>query len=129
MRHRVVKAKLSRDRDHRHAMLITMSEQLIDHGTMDTTVVKAKAIKPMVEKLITKARDLAGSEDKIAKFNLVKLLRRTMKTESIIKKLVDEVGPAYKGRDGGYLRIVKTGNRDGDNAETARIELVKEASK
>jgi len=124
MRHRVAKKKLNRDKDHREALASNLSAQLIEKGKINTTLAKAKYIKPKIEKLITKAVKAHESEDKIFKFNTVKELRKDIRSESAIKKLVGEVAPKFSGKRGGYTKIIKTGNRDGDNALTARIEIV-----
>ena len=124
MRHRVAKKKLNRDKDHREALASNLSAQLIEKGKINTTLAKAKYIKPKIEKLITKAVKAHESEDKIFKFNTVKELRKDIRSESAIKKLLGEVAPKFSGKRGGYTKIIKTGNRDGDNALTARIEIV-----
>ncbi len=124
MRHRVVKKTLNRDPDHRKALISNLSAQLIENGKINTTLAKAKALRPKVEKIITKAIKAHKSNDKIVKFNTVKLLRKKLRSESAIRKLMDEVAPKFSERAGGYTKIIKTGNRDGDNALTARIELV-----
>ncbi len=124
MRHRVAKKKLNRDKDHREALASNLSAQLIEKGKINTTLAKAKYIKPKIEKLITKAVKAHESEDKIFKFNTVKELRKDIRSESAIKKLMGEVAPKFSGKRGGYTKIIKTGNRDGDNALTARIEIV-----
>ncbi|HOD01538.1 MAG TPA: 50S ribosomal protein L17 [bacterium] len=124
MRHRVAKKKLNRDKDHREALASNLSAQLIEKGKINTTLAKAKYVKPKIEKLITKAVKAHESEDKIFKFNTVKELRKDIRSESAIKKLLGEVAPKFSGKRGGYTKIIKTGNRDGDNALTARIEIV-----
>lgn len=124
MRHRVVKKTLGRDGDHRKALLSNLSSQLIEKGKIDTTLAKAKYFKPKVEKLITKAVRAHKSEDKITKFNIVKLIKKELKSDTATRKLIDEIAPKFLKRAGGYTKIIKTGNRDGDNALTARIELI-----
>ena len=124
MRHRVVKKKLNRDKDHREALISNLSAQIIEKEKVNTTLAKAKYIRPKVEKMITKAVKAHDSEDKIFKFNTVKELRKDIRSESAIKKLINEIAPKFSGRKGGYTKIVKTGNREGDNALTARIEIV-----
>jgi len=124
MRHRVAKKKLNRDKDHREALASNLSAQLIEKGKINTTLAKAKYVKPKIEKLITKAVKAHESEDKIFKFNTVKELRKDIRSESAIKKLLGEVAPKFSVKRGGYTKIIKTGNRDGDNALTARIEIV-----
>ena len=124
MRHRVVKKKLNRDMDHRKSLALNLSSQIIENGKINTTLAKAKWVKPKIEKLITKAIKAHKSDDKIFKFNTVKALRKSLRSEEVIKKLMEEIAPKFSERAGGYTKIIKTGNRDGDNSLTARIELV-----
>lgn len=124
MRHRVVKKKLNRDMDHRKSLSLNLSSQIIENGKINTTLAKAKWVKPKIEKLITKAIKAHKSDDKIFKFNTVKALRKNLRSEEVIKKLMEEIAPKFSERAGGYTKIIKTGNRDGDNSLTARIELV-----
>lgn len=124
MRHRVVKKILGRDKDHRKALTMNLITQIIEEGKINTTLAKAKYIRPKVERVITKGIKANKAKDKISKFNFVKSIRKDMRSESAIRKLVDEVAPKFLERKGGYTKIIKTGNRDGDNAPTARIELV-----
>ena len=128
MRHRVVKKTLGRDKEHRRALYSNLSQSLITHGKVNTTLAKAKAFRPYVEKLITKAIKADNSKNKIVTFNTVKNLRKHLYSEDVIRKLIEEVAPKYADRPGGYTRIVKTGERDGDKAPMARIELVKPTS-
>lgn len=124
MRHRVVKKTLGRNTNQRKALLSILSSQLIENGKINTTLPKAKVIKPKVEKLITKAVRAVKSNDKIVKFNTVKLLKKSLRSDEVIRKLMEDIAPKYVERPGGYTKIIKTGNRDGDNSLTARIELV-----
>ena len=114
MRHNVSGKKLSRDTSHRKALLKNLSTSLVEHGSIVTTLTKAKYVKPYVEKLVTKARggDLSG----------VRLVRRGLTTDAMTRKLVSEVAPKFAKRPGGYTRIKKLGRRDGDNAPMARLE-------
>lgn len=128
MRHRVAKKTLNRTSEHRASLIRNLSEGLITHGKIETTIDKAKFVKPYVEKLVTRAKKAQGAE-KIELFNTIKYLRTRLHTEVVIKKLVEEVAPLFKNRDGGYTRIVRTGNRDGDNAVTARVEFVESKKK
>jgi large subunit ribosomal protein L17 len=129
MRHRVATKKLSRDVDHRKMLLRNLAAGLITHEKIDTTLAKAKYVQPYVEDLITKAIKTAKSADKVVKFNAYKALVISMATKEAVKKLLEDVSMRYETTTGGYTRIVKTGNRDGDNAATARIELTKAAKK
>jgi large subunit ribosomal protein L17 len=124
MRHRVVKKTLGRDGDHRKSLLSNLYSELIDKEKINTTLAKAKFLKPKIERLITKAIKAHKSEDKILKFNIVKSLKQDIRSEEVIRKLIDNIAPKFSNRKGGYTKIIKTGNRDGDNSLTARIELV-----
>jgi len=117
MRHRVVGKKLNRDKDHRAALLKNMASSLILAGKIETSVVKAKFLRPFVEKLITKAKNDS--------FTSLQLLRSKLGNEEAIRKLFKEVAPSMKDRNGGYTRIKKLGKiRKGDSSEVAMIELV-----
>ena len=96
MRHRVVKKKLNRDKDHREALISNLSAQIIEKEKVNTTLAKAKYIRPKVEKMITKAVKAHDSEDKIFKFNTVKELRKDIKSESAIKKLMNEIDQNFR---------------------------------
>ena len=124
MRHRVVKKTLGRDEDHRKALLSNLCSQLIEKEKVNTTLAKAKFLRPEIEKLITKAVKAHKSDDKILKFNIIKSLKQDIRSEDAVRKLIDNVAPKFSERKGGYTRIIKTGNRDGDKSLTARIELV-----
>lgn len=125
MRHRVVKTKLSRDLDHRKALLRNLATSLFEKDKIETTLAKAKFVQPYAETLITKAIKTRLNGEKINKFNTVKDLSAILYTEESIKRLLDDIASRYESAKGGYTRIVMTGNRDGDNAKMARIELVK----
>ena len=119
MRHRVKGKKLGRDSAHRKALKKNLASELIEHGEIVTTLTKAKYIRPYVEKLVTKAR----KSDKDA-LNVRRYLRRKLVNDKIVDQLINEVAPRYKGRPGGYTRIVRVGNRSGDNSSLARISFV-----
>ena len=108
--------KLGKTTDQRMAMLRQQVTDLLDKGRMETTISRAKEIAPMAEKMITlgKSKSLA---------NYRQALRLTTR-EDVTKKLFDELGPKYAERNGGYTRIVRGGDRRGDAAEVAVIELV-----
>jgi len=116
MRHGVAQKKLNRTASHRTAMLANMAASLIKHEQIVTTLPKAKALRPVVEKLIT----LAKRGDLHARRLVISRLR----DETQAKKLFDTLGPRYKTRAGGYTRILKAGFRYGDNAPVAVIEFV-----
>ena len=108
--------KLNRTSEHRKALIKNMLNSLIKYEQITTTLPKAKELRPFVEKLITlgKRGDLAARKKSIS----------ILQDEKISKKLFDTLADRYKNRSGGYTRIVKLGNRYGDNAPTAVIELV-----
>ena len=116
MRHGNANRKLNRTASHRKAMFANMSAALIKHEQIITTLPKAKELRPIVEKLITlgKRGDLHARRQAIAQ----------MRDETQVKKLFDVLGPRYKERNGGYIRIMKAGFRYGDNAPMAVIEFV-----
>ncbi len=108
--------KLGRPTDHRRAMLRGLVTYLLEKGRVETTVTRAKEVRAMAEKMIT-----------IAKDNTLHARRQVLAyvtKEDVVKKLFDEIAPEYKGVNGGYTRIIKTGTRRGDAAEMAIIELV-----
>jgi len=108
--------KLSRKRKQRKALLRSLARALFLKEKIKTTEAKAKEVRPFAEKLITKAKKGDLSSRRI-------LLRYFSK--DLVKKLVDEIGPRYKERKGGYTRIIKLGPRQSDGARMAIIELVK----
>ena len=116
MRHRVAGWKLGRKTEHRRALLRNMVTSLIMEERIETTTAKAKAIKPLVEKMITlgKRGDLAAR----------RLAAGYLMTDDAVKRLFDTVGPRFGDRNGGYTRIVRTGFRQGDGGESVFIELL-----
>jgi large subunit ribosomal protein L17 len=108
--------KLNRTSAHRTAMFANMAASLIKHEQIVTTLPKAKALRPVVERLIT----LAKRGDLSAR----RLVFARLRDETQTKKLFDTIGPRYKDRKGGYTRVLKAGFRYGDNAPRAVIELV-----
>ena len=109
--------KLGKTTDQRMAMLRQQVTDLLDNGRMETTITRCKEIKPMAEKMITlgKKGDLAAYRQALS----------FITTEDVANKLFKEIAPEYAERNGGYTRIIRTGVRRGDAAETAIIELVK----
>jgi large subunit ribosomal protein L17 len=116
MRHGFRGRRFNRSSEHRKAMFMNMSQALIKHEQIITTLQKAKDLRPVVEKLVTlgKRGDLHARRQAIAEIRDVDL----------VKKLFDVLAPRYKERPGGYLRIMKAGFRHGDNAAVAVIEFV-----
>jgi len=116
MRHGNGLRKLNRTSSHRLAMLRNMSNSLLEHEVIKTTLPKAKELRMVVEPLIT-----LGKKDNLANRRLA--FNRT-RDRDIVAKLFTELGPRYATRPGGYLRILKFGFRHGDNARMALVELV-----
>jgi len=116
MRHRQSNRKLNRTTSHRLAMFRNMSVSLLKHEVIKTTLPKAKELRRFVEPLIT-----LGKEPSLANHRLA---FDRLRDREIVVKLFGELGPRYKTRPGGYLRILKYGFRNGDNAPMALVELV-----
>ena len=116
MRHRKSGRQLGRNSSHRKAMFKNMSTSLLHHELIRTTVPKAKELRRVVEPLITLAK-----VDSVAKRRLA---FSRLRNRAVVSKLFNELGPRYKERPGGYLRILKCGFRDGDKAPMALVELV-----
>lgn len=116
MRHKLKGRKLNRTSSHRKSMFANMAVSLIMHEQIQTTLPKAKEIRPYLEILVTKAKrsDLATRRGLIAR----------IKDLTAVEKLISVLGPRYKERPGGYLRIIKAGFRHGDMAPMAYIEFV-----
>ena len=108
--------KLGKTTDQRMAMLRQQVTDFLDHGKMETTVTRCKEIQPLAEKMITlgKTNDLAAYRQALT----------FITREDVAQKLFKEIAPKYAERNGGYTRIIRTGVRRGDAAETAIIELV-----
>ncbi len=116
MRHRKAGRQLNRNSSHRKAMFRNMTASLIEHELIKTTLPKAKELRRVAEPLITMAK-----EDSVAKRRLV---FARLRDDAAVGKLFTELGPRYKERPGGYLRILKCGYRPGDKAPMAFVELV-----
>ncbi len=116
MRHRESGRKLNRNSSHRKAMFQNMAVSLMQHEMIKTTLPKAKELRRVAEPLITLAK-----EDSVAKRRLA---FSRLRDRGVVTKLFNELGPRYKDRPGGYLRILKCGFRAGDNAPMAIVELV-----
>ena len=116
MRHKVKGRKLGRTSEHRLAMFRNQLSSLVLHGRIRTTLAKAKELRPIAEKIVTK-----GRRDDIASRRQV---RRWIADRTLVKKLFDEVSPRFQDRPGGYTRVIKLGTRPGDGAEMALLEWV-----
>ncbi len=119
MRHHNKNRKFGRNADGRRALLRSLALSLVRYGRIKTTEAKAKELRPFIEKLVTKARD--------AKENLStrrSIISTFMNRNEEAKKLIEEIAPKYKDRNGGYTRILKLPQRQGDAAKMALIEFV-----
>jgi large subunit ribosomal protein L17 len=116
MYHGRAKRRFNRTHEHRKAMFANLSQALIKHEQIITTLPKAKDLRPVVEKLVTlgKRGDLHARRQAIAQ----------IKDADLVKKLFDVLGPRYRTRNGGYTRVLKAGFRQGDNAALAVIEFL-----
>jgi large subunit ribosomal protein L17 len=125
MRHRVAYRKLGRVTEHRIAMLRNQAMALIRYEHIETTVPKAKELRPFVERLITIAkRGVAGGESNGRLLHARRLVRRELADREVVGKLFDTLAPRFAERPGGYTRILRLGYRRGDSAEIAQLELV-----
>jgi large subunit ribosomal protein L17 len=135
MRHAIAGYKLSRDSEHRTALFRNLAAALFQHGQIRTTLPRAKAIQPFVEKLITLAKrgGLHARRLIVAKLRdreLIHVVKGGLEDErvedkSLVQKLVDEIGPSFKDRAGGYTRIIKLSkHRIGDGGSLVMLQLV-----
>lgn len=125
MRHRVGQRKLGRTTSHRIALLRSQAAALLAHETIQTTVPKAKELRPFVERLITIAkRGVKAADPKGRSLSARRLVMRDLLDETVVTKLFDDLAPRFIDRPGGYTRILRVGHRRGDAAEIAQIELL-----
>lgn len=120
MRHRVEGRKFGRETDARRLMICNLVKSMIDHGQITTTLAKAKELRGYVERMVT-----------YGKANTVharRLAFSVLGDRTLVKKLFDEIAPAFEGRNGGYTRVVKSGFRKGDSAPMAIIQFVEEST-
>ncbi len=122
MRHRKHGRVLGRSSGHRKALFRNLIKELFRHGQIETTEAKAKAIRPQAEKLITIAK--RGRSGRISEVHARRLLRARLNDPELVSVVYDELAPRYEERPGGYTRIFKLGQRKGDGAHMALIELV-----
>lgn len=126
MRHQKHHASLGVTREHRESMLSNLAAALITHGRIQTTLTKARVLRPFIEKLITKAKHAAGKTEKKDAVHLRRLVLRDIRDEDAVTLLFNEKYKEFANRAGGYTRIYKLGpQRLGDAAEMALIEFVK----
>jgi len=125
MRHNKHHASLGVTREHRKAMLSNMGASLIKHGRIETTLTKAKALRPFIEKVITKAKNAAAASEKKDAIHLRRMALKDVRDEAAITLLFNEKAKLFANRSGGYTRIYKLGpQRIGDASEMALIELI-----
>lgn len=125
MRHNKHHASLGVTREHRKAMLSNMGASLIRHGRIETTLTKAKALRPFIEKVITKAKNAAAATEKKDAIHLRRMALKDIRDEAAVTILFNEKAAQFAKRPGGYTRIYKLGpQRLGDAAEMALIEFV-----
>lgn len=116
MRHRVSGKKLGRNRNERKALFKNLTSSLILHGEIKTTEAKAKAIKKLVDRLVTRAKQQTLSARR--------LLTAFLQDKKVVSRLVDEIAPKFKERQSGFTRILRLGKREGDQAMMVKIEFV-----
>lgn len=119
--HRTTGRKFGRVAEHRKAMLHNLAASLIIHDHVVTTEAKGKEVRRVVEPLITKA---AKAPQGSAAVPTIRALKAALPESRAVTKLIKELGPKYKERPGGYVRLTKLGQRDGDAARTVKVELV-----
>ena len=125
MRHNVAHRKLGRLTEHRLSMLRNQAIALLRHEKIETTVPKAKELRPFVERLITIAkRGVAANDPKGKSLHARRMVQAELPDNAVVSKLFEELAPRFAERPGGYTRILRVGFRRGDSAEVAQIELV-----
>ncbi|MGB1698816.1 MAG: 50S ribosomal protein L17 [Nannocystaceae bacterium] len=134
MRHQKSGRKFGRSASHRKAMFRTMVTNLLEHERIQTTEAKAKELRGVVERTITISLRLGDLLDKpkadrtreehMRVVHAMREASKMIRTREVVHKLFDEIAPALKGRPGGYTRVIKLGQREGDGASMALIELV-----
>ena len=125
MRHNVAHRKLGRLTEHRIALLRNQATALLRHERIETTMPKAKELRPFVEKIITLAkRGLAAGEANAASLNARRQVLVDIVDKDVVGKLFDTIAPRFAERPGGYTRILRVGFRRGDAAEVAQVELI-----
>ena len=125
MRHRVGHRKLGRVTEHRISMLRNQATALLRHERIETTVPKAKELRPFVERIITIAkRGIAAGDANGKALHARRMVLEDIQDRDVVGKLFDTIAPRFEARPGGYTRILRIGYRRGDSAEVAQIELV-----
>ena len=116
MRHRKTGRKLNRNSPQRNSLKKSLAISIIEHESIRTTLAKAKEIRGYLEPLVTLAKDNTVANQRLAYSKL--------RSKEAVAKLFEELGPRYKDRPGGYLRVIKRGLRNGDKAPSAQVEFV-----
>jgi len=116
MRHRKTGRKLNRNSPQRNSLKKGLAISIIEHESINTTLAKAKEIRGFLEPLVTLAKENTVANQRLAYSKL--------RSKEAVAKLFDELGPRYKDRPGGYLRVIKSGLRNGDKAPSAQVEFV-----
>jgi large subunit ribosomal protein L17 len=125
MRHRVAHRKLGRTSEHRLATLRNQAQMLLRHERIDTTLAKAKELRPFVERLITRAkRGIEDGAETTRALHARRLVARDIADKKVAGKLFGTIAPRFAERPGGYTRVLHLGRRQSDSAEIAQIELV-----
>ena len=125
MRHRVAGRRLSRGKDERAALRRNLIKQLFEHERIRTTNAKARAVRGQAERMITLAKRGNEAGD-IQAVNARRLAAARLGDNETVKKLFDDIAPRFENRQGGYTRIVKLGQRQGDAAEMVILELIED---
>jgi len=125
MRHRVAYRKLGRVTEHRISMLRNQAVALIEHERIQTTVARAKELRPFVERIISVAkRSLTAGSGSNKHVTARRVVGRDIADRAVLQKLFDTIAPRYAERPGGYTRMLRLGHRRGDSAEVAEVELI-----
>ncbi len=124
MRHRVAHRKLGRVTEHRIAMLRSQASNLIDKGHIETTVARAKELRPFVERIISVAKRSLKAGDAVTNVTARRAVAVDIANREVVSKLFAEIAPRFADRQGGYTRMMRLGRRRGDDAEIAQVELV-----
>src|SRR5690349_9534009 len=124
MRHRVAHRKLGRVTEHRIAMLRSQASSLIQRGHIETTVARAKELRPFVERIISVAKRSLKAGDAQHNVNARRAVASDIFDRDVVSKLFAEIAPRYADRSGGYTRMLRLGRRRGDDAEIAQVELI-----
>ena len=125
MRHRVAHRKLGRVTEHRRATLRNLAQMLVRHERIDTTLAKAKELRPFLERLVTVAkRGIEDGADTTRALHARRLVARDLADRRVANKLFKTIAPRFASRPGGYTRVLHLGRRHSDSAEIAQIEFV-----